>query len=59
MAAIVVIGIIILLVLFLISQVNVNIKEKDFEVMIIASSIAVLAFVWATMRKDRLVMEGV
>ncbi len=55
----IVIVIIIVVVAFLISQVNVNIKEKDIEFFIIAFVVAALGFVWVNMRKDKLVMEGV
>jgi len=59
LGAMVAVGIIIVLVLFLIAQVNVDLKEKDFEIFIIAFAIAGLAFVWVNMRKDKLIMEGV
>ena len=58
-AAIVVIGIIVLFVLYLVTRVNVNINERDVEVFILSFAIAGLAFVYMTMKGDKLKMEGV
>lgn len=53
------IGVIVVFVGYLILQTNVGLKDKDIEVFIVAFAIALLAFVWATMRGDKLRMEGV
>ena len=57
--AIVIIGIIVVIVGWVITQQEFNIKERDIEVFVVGLAIAGLAFVWSTMKGDKLRMEGV
>jgi len=59
LAALIIIGIIVVIVGWVISLQDFNLKERDIEVFAIGLAIAALAFVWATMKGDMLRMEGV
>ena len=56
---IIIIGIIVLFVGWVITLQEFNLKDRDIEVFVVGLAIAALAFVYTTMKGDKLKMEGV